>query len=128
LRLDGIAVDVMEPLTIRHELSDDYEGTATKPMLPNKPRSVRRVNDRRVLNGIFGFLRSGVAGAAQSEWMTRPQFYKAADFRGFFDPTKRWMTALRRPGFVRCLPKADIRHFRDGLSERPSPTMDRVRC
>ena len=28
-------------------------------MLPNKPRGVRRVNDRRVLNGIFWVLRSG---------------------------------------------------------------------
>src|SRR5262245_28064825 len=28
-------------------------------MLPNKPRGVPRVNDRRVLNGIFWILRSG---------------------------------------------------------------------
>src|SRR5579872_1028990 len=32
---------------------------AIKPMLPNKPRGVPRVNDRRVLNGIFWVLRSG---------------------------------------------------------------------
>src|SRR5689334_18392955 len=30
-----------------------------RPMLPNKPRGVPRVNDRRVLNGIFWVLRSG---------------------------------------------------------------------
>jgi transposase len=30
-----------------------------KPMLPNKPRGVPRLNDRRVLNGIFWILRSG---------------------------------------------------------------------
>jgi transposase len=41
-----------EPRIMRDELSD-YEWTAIKPMLPNKPRGVRRVNDRRVLNGIF---------------------------------------------------------------------------
>jgi transposase len=41
-----------------YELSD-YEWTAIKPMLPNKPRGVRRINDRRVLNGIFWVLRSG---------------------------------------------------------------------
>jgi hypothetical protein len=44
---------------MRYELSD-YEWTALKPMLPNKPRGIRRVNDRRVLNGIFWVLRSGV--------------------------------------------------------------------
>ena len=43
---------------MRYELSD-YEWTAIKPMLPNKPRGVRRVNDRRVLNGIFWVLRTG---------------------------------------------------------------------
>ena len=34
---------------MRYELSD-HEWTAIKPMLPNKPRGVRRVNDRRVLS------------------------------------------------------------------------------
>jgi transposase len=43
---------------MRYELSD-FEWTAIKPMLPNKTRGVRRVNDRRVLNGIFLVLRSG---------------------------------------------------------------------
>jgi len=37
---------------MRYELTD-YEWTAIKPFLPNKPRGVPRVNDRRVLNGIF---------------------------------------------------------------------------
>jgi hypothetical protein len=35
------------------------EWAAIKPMLPNKPRGVPRVNDRRVLNGIFWVLPSG---------------------------------------------------------------------
>jgi len=43
---------------MRYELAD-YEWVAIKPMLPNKPRGVPRVNDRRVLNGIFWMLRSG---------------------------------------------------------------------
>src|SRR5450631_970942 len=43
---------------MRYELADD-EWIAIKPMLPNKPRGVPRVNDRRVLNGIFWVLRSG---------------------------------------------------------------------
>jgi transposase len=43
---------------MRYELAD-YEWIAIKPMLPNKPRGIPRVNDRRVLNGIFWVLRSG---------------------------------------------------------------------
>jgi transposase len=43
---------------MRYELND-HEWAAIKPMLPNKPRGVPRVNDRRVLNGIFWILRSG---------------------------------------------------------------------
>ena len=43
---------------MRYALTD-YEWAAIKPMLPNKPRGVPRVNDRRVLNGIFWVLRFG---------------------------------------------------------------------
>jgi transposase len=73
LRLDGIAVDVIqapkpEPRIMRYELSD-CESTAIKPMLPNKPRGGRRVNDRRVLNGIFWVLRSG------APWRDPPAIY-----------------------------------------------------
>jgi transposase len=43
---------------MRYALSDE-EWTAIKPMLPNKPRGVPRMNDRCVLDGIFWVLRSG---------------------------------------------------------------------
>jgi transposase len=43
---------------MHYELTD-HEWVAIKAMLPNKPRGVARVNDRRVLNGIFWVLRSG---------------------------------------------------------------------
>jgi transposase len=43
---------------MRYELTD-HEWAAIQPFLPNKPRGVPRVNDRRVLNGIFWVLRSG---------------------------------------------------------------------
>ena len=46
---------------MRYELTD-HEWAAIKSMLPNKPRGVPRVNDRRVLNGIFWVLRSGAPG------------------------------------------------------------------
>jgi transposase len=48
----------LELRIMRYELTDE-EWAAIKPMLPNKPRGVPRVNDRRVLNGIFWVLRSG---------------------------------------------------------------------
>jgi transposase len=73
LRVDGTAVEViqapkLEPRIARYELSD-YERAAIKPMLPNKLRGVPRVNDRRVLNGIFWVLRSG------APWRDLPETY-----------------------------------------------------
>ena len=38
---------------MRYELTDD-EWATIKPMLPNKPRGVHRVNDRRVLRYLLG--------------------------------------------------------------------------
>src|SRR6059036_655404 len=52
----------------RYELTD-YEWKAIEPCLPNKPRGVPRVNDRRVLNGIFWVLRSG------ARWADLPERY-----------------------------------------------------
>jgi transposase len=46
----------------RFDLSD-FEWTVIEPLLPNKPRGVPRVNDRRVLNGIFWRLRTGAPWA-----------------------------------------------------------------
>jgi len=63
LPVEGIGLDVIqapkpEPQIMRYELTD-YEWTAIKRFLPNKPRGIPRVNDRRVLNRIFWVLRSG---------------------------------------------------------------------
>lgn len=46
----------------RYDLTD-YEWEAIRPHLPNKSRGVPRVDDRRVLNGIFWVLRSGAPWA-----------------------------------------------------------------
>src|ERR1700709_2200861 len=53
---------------MRYELTDN-EWSAIKPMLPDKPRGAPRVNDRRVLNGIFWVLRSG------APWRDLPERY-----------------------------------------------------
>ena len=42
----------------RYDLTD-FEWNVIEPLLPNKPRGVPRVDDRRVLNGIMWVLRSG---------------------------------------------------------------------
>ena len=51
---------------MRYELTD-REWFAIRPMLPNKPRGVPRVNYRRVLNGIFWVLRSCAACIARNK-------------------------------------------------------------
>jgi transposase len=52
----------------RHELSD-REWSIIQPLLPNKPRGVPRVDDRRVLNGILWRFRTG------SPWRDIPERY-----------------------------------------------------
>jgi len=42
----------------------DFEWSAIQPVLPNKVRSIERVDDRRVLNGIVWRLRTGNAWAS----------------------------------------------------------------
>lgn len=52
----------------RYDLAD-FEWRVIEPLLPNKPRGVPRVDDRRVLNGIFWVLRSG------APWRDLPERY-----------------------------------------------------
>ena len=66
---------------MRYELTD-HEWTAIKPMLPNKPRGVPRVNDRRVLNGIFGFCDLGHPGAICREPLAPTPLATIASFAG----------------------------------------------
>ncbi len=52
----------------RYDLTD-FEWRVIEPLLPNKPRGVPSVDDRRVLNGIFWVLRSG------APWRDMPERY-----------------------------------------------------
>ena len=47
----------------------DFEWSVIAPLLPNKMRGVKRVDDRRVLNGIFWRLRTG------APWADIPERY-----------------------------------------------------
>jgi transposase len=74
----------LEPRIMRYELAD-YEWAAINPMLPNKPRGVPRVNDRRVLNGIFWILRSG------APWRDLPESF--GPYTTCYNRFVRWRTA-----------------------------------
>jgi transposase len=66
---------------MRYELTD-HEWTAIKPMLPNKPRGVSRVNDRRVLNGIFWVYDRAHRGAICLMNLVRTRPATTASFAG----------------------------------------------
>jgi transposase len=68
----------------RFDLSD-AEWSLIKPLLPNKPRGVARVNDRRVLNGIFYVLRTG------SPWRDLPERY--GPYTTVYNRFNRWARA-----------------------------------
>jgi len=56
------------PPVRRYEITD-FEWSIIEPLLPNKPRGVKRADDRKVLNGIYWRLRSG------SPWDEIPERY-----------------------------------------------------
>ena len=65
----------------RFDLSD-FEWGLIQPLLPNKPRGVARVDDRRVLNGIFWVLRTG------SPWRDLPEVF--GEWNSVFRRFSRW--------------------------------------
>jgi transposase len=65
----------------RYDLTE-FEWKAIQPLLPNKPRGVPRVDDRRVLNGIFYHLRSG------SPWADLPERY--GPYTTVYNRFNRW--------------------------------------
>ena len=87
----------------RHELSDE-EWAVIALLLPNDIRGVKRVDDRRVLNGIFWVLRSG------APWRDLPERYgPRTTCYNRFDPmaarrvsgTASWMRSPK-PMTARC--------------------------
>ena len=58
-----------------------------EPLLPNKPRGVARVDDRRVINGIFYVLRTG------SPWRDLPERY--GPYTTVYNRYNRWAKAGR---------------------------------
>jgi len=82
---------------MRYELSD-YEWSVIKPMLPNKPRGIPRVDDRRILNGMFWVLRSG------APWRDLPDGYGPLEAQAINNATRHdmgqtGMKARLRPNY-----------------------------
>jgi len=76
----------------------DYEWVTIKPFLPNKPRGVPRVNDRRVLNGILWVLRSGAPWRdLLDNFESGPRSCPSGTDRGLSPPPNR---LLARPGMT----------------------------
>jgi transposase len=71
---------------MRYQLTD-HEWVAIKPMLPNKPRGVARVNDRRILNCIFWVLRSG------APWRDLPDSF--GPYTTFYNRFVHWRAGER---------------------------------
>ncbi len=65
----------------RYDLSE-VEWRLIEPLLPHKPRGVARVDDRRVLNGIFYVLRTG------SPWRDLPEAF--GEWNSVFRRFSRW--------------------------------------
>lgn len=63
----------------------DAEWAIVAPLLPNKPRGVARVDDRRVVNGIFYILRTG------SPWRDLPERY--GPYTTVYNRYNRWAKA-----------------------------------
>ncbi len=68
----------------RYDLTD-IEWGVIAPLLPNKSRGVPRVDDRRVLNGIFWVLRSG------APWRDLPERY--GPYTTAYNRFNRWRKA-----------------------------------
>lgn len=68
----------------RYDMSE-FEWRIMQPLLPSKPRGVARVDDRRVLNGIFWVLRSG------SPWRDLPERY--GPYTTCYNRFRRWTKA-----------------------------------
>ena len=100
----------------------DHEWAIIEPLLPNKPRGVPRVDDRRVLNGILWRFRTG------SPWAEIPQRY--GPYTTCYNRFVRWRKAGVWDRLLDAVSDAyEKRPWRSetpGLISRQSPTAGAV--
>jgi transposase len=87
----------------RYDLTD-FEWHAIEPLLPNKPRGVPRVDDRRVLNGIFTAIWCTMARPAGAIWSSHHRRRKA----GVWDMLMDAITAPRQ-GNIQMIDSTSVR-------------------
>lgn len=73
----------------------DFEWAIIQPLLPNKVRGVPRVDDRRVINGILWWFRTG------SPWADVPERY-GCGFRRSPDRVSGNLRTRRGPTWSNC--------------------------
>ena len=78
---------------MRYELND-YEWSIIRPMLPNKPRGIPRVDDRRILNGTSGSCVQARRGAICHAATVPLRLATTASFAGGASGTDSWMRWL----------------------------------
>jgi transposase len=107
-----------------YELTD-FEWGVIAPLLPNKPRGVPRVDDRRVLNGIFWVLRAGAPWRALPREFGR---YTTCCYNRFVRRRKagvwdRVMAAVSQAydGDVRMIDSSSVRVHQLAANSKKSP-------
>ena len=109
----------------RYDLTD-FEWSVIEPLLPNKPRGVPRVDDRRVLNGIMWVLRSG------APWRDLPERY--GPYTTCYNRFNRWRKngvwdRLSPPGPASSIETTAMRRDQDSCLQRPfAPHQHEVSC
>jgi transposase len=97
----------------RYDLTD-FEWRVIAPLLPNKPRGVPRVDDRRVLNGIFWVLRSG------APWRDLPERFgpRTTCYNRFVRWRKAGVQLIQDHGATPNIPPKSNRRWKPCFSRR----------
>ncbi len=102
----------------RHDLTN-AEWAIISPLLPDKPRGVPRVDDRRVISGIFYILRTGTS------WRDLPERY--GPYTTVYNRYNRWAKqgvwerlfkalAARSPGSLHLIDTSVVRAHQHAAS------------